>query len=340
MLGPAFLGFAVAVAFWPGLISAAVVPRWALLAAGLPLVSWLDPRRLSPVALGLLGAAVLYAALSLAWAPDPVRGVNDLIRLLILGAAMLVGANLNDIGPVMRAMAWGVAVSCVLAIVQMFGWSIVAQAAPPAGLFYNRDFLAEIAAVFFVWAVLSREWAVIPLLLIPLAVSGSRIALIGVAAGFMVLRPRISIPIALVAITLIAAVTAGFSDKVTTIGARLDIWRVALGGITLWGNGLESFTAAYPASEYAHSDFFQSLYELGIGALPLLVLLLMATWQGGASPLGAAMACVLAEYFVAFPLHLPTSAFVVGLLAGHLVRHRGRHCRIEYLSGGLVVPAI
>lgn len=61
------LGFLVAVAYWPGLISAAVVPRWAILAVALPLLSWLDPRQ---IRLGIAGAlVVLLLAIAISLQP-------------------------------------------------------------------------------------------------------------------------------------------------------------------------------------------------------------------------------------------------------------------------------
>ena len=42
----AVLGFAVSAAYWPGMLSAAFTPRWAVIAAGVFFVSSLDPRNI------------------------------------------------------------------------------------------------------------------------------------------------------------------------------------------------------------------------------------------------------------------------------------------------------
>jgi hypothetical protein len=322
VVGPAILGFAVAVAFWPGLMSAAVVPRWSLIAVGLPMVSWLDPRRLSDAGLILLGLYAGYAALSLAWAPDPITGTNDLFRILVFVGAVLAGACFEDISPILRAVAWGVAISALIALIQLTGWSPVSQAESPAGLFYNRDVLAETAAILFVWALFSRQIVLASLLAVPLLVCGSRVALACVVLGIAAVRPRVALIGVLVIGLGIVVFTIWHPAKLNSGFVRLEIWHATLVGVTAIGNGLGSFAVAYPIPEHAHSDILQSFYELGIGATPLLALLLLATWKMASEPIGAAMACLFGEYAVAFPLHLPLTTFLAGLLVGNLVRRR------------------
>ncbi len=320
-MGIALLGFGVAITFWPGLMSAAVVPRWCLIALGLPLVSWLDPRCLGPVTLALLIAYVGYAGVSLLWAPDPMAGSNDLFRVLIFAGCVLAGANVEDPTMFMRAMGWGVTLSSVLIVMQSAGWSGIAQATPPAGLFYNRDFAAELAAVFFVWAVFSRDIPLAVMLAIPLAVCGSRIALACAALGFVSARPRWAVlPVMIMGATVVS-LTLWHPEKLTTLMARMDIWEFTLFGVTPFGEGLGGFAVAQPVWEYAHSDLLQSFYELGIGALPLLAIMVLAL-RAVDLPIRAAMACLVGEYATAFPLHLPATALVAGVLVGHLARKR------------------
>lgn len=334
------LAFTVAIAFWPGLLSSAVAPRWALMAVGLPLCSRLDPREIDPRAQILIGALLTYAAASLLWSTGPLDGWNDLFRLLIFLGAILAGSNQEDLSPVMRAMAWGVAVSALLVPFQLAGHSPVDEASIPAGLFYNRDFLAEAAAVFFVWAVFSREVWLAALLAIPLAVSGSRVALLCAAAGILSAGSRKTMIGAACLVAVAVGVMFVFPNKIGSAETRLVLWQGGIGGIVPFGQGLGSFMAAHPTWEYAHSDLIQSFYELGIGAIPLLAFLIFATISPASAAIRGAMVCVFGEYLIAFPLHLPATTLVAGLLAGNLVRGRTAARAFGYVGrGGLVANA-
>jgi hypothetical protein len=184
------LAFAVSVAFWPGLGGLATAPRWCLLAAGLPLVSWLDPRHLPPPLIWLLAIGISYACLSLLWAPATMTGINDLMMLVICVAALIAASALDDISPVLIALCVGVGISGLLAVIQVFGYSPIAQAIGsgwttlrPAGLFYNRGVLAETAAPLLVWAACSRRVVLVLPLAIPLLLCQSREAILAAGVG-------------------------------------------------------------------------------------------------------------------------------------------------------------
>lgn len=338
MTALAALAFAVAVAFWPGLLSAAVAPRWSLIAVGLPLTSWLDPRRLTRGAQICVSIVIAYAAVSLLWTPDALSGENDLCRLVLFGLAVLAGANVENLSPVMRAMGWGVAISSVLVIPQSLGWSPVIEAAPPAGLFFNRDFLAEIAAVLFVWACFAKHGKLLAMVLaVPLAICGSRIALLCVAAGMIAGSTRYArrfvTAVFLAIVACFAVITIFYPYKVNTAIIRFGIWELTLRGTTIAGDGIGSYIATFPW-EYAHSDLLQSFYELGIGGIALSTLFVLAVRAESSRAIRAAVVCMAVQYATAFPLHLPATAFLAGLLVGHVARVGDRVGVVGYVGGG------
>ncbi len=318
------LGFLSATLFWPGLPSEALAPRWAAIAVGVPLVSALDLRFASAELLWLWGSGLTLAAVSLFWSMDPLGGGLDLYHLALIGLVMLAARQLSNIDRTMAGIGWGLAISAGLCLFQIFGLSPVDQAAAPAGLFVNRDILAEAAAPVFVWALLTRRWALAIWLVIPLVLSGSRIALLATGAGiFTISTAKIRITAyAVVGCLLSAFVISLDPGKVATAWARIGIWGSALGMISPFGAGLGSFAGVHPGYEYAHSDLLQIVAELGMGAVPFIaiaIVLVRASWRVHPA-LRAAAATLGTECIVSFPLHLPTTAFLAGILAGGMVR--------------------
>ena len=318
----AVLAFGASVAFWPHIYSSAVAARWSLLAIGLPLAGWLDPRKLSIPAGAFLATAIAYAVLSIMWTPDRLTGLNETFHLLIFVAAVILGATLPSIYPVMRALAWGAGVSAVFCLLQMMGFSPVDQFAAPAGLLFNRLVAAEFAAVIFAWTVIDRRFSLMSGPLFMLAVCGSRVAIIAAVVGIISVRPRWFLLTTLAGTLTIAAGWFLFVGKTLSALTRFDIWMATISNFSFWGNGIGSFQAAYPRWEYAHSDLLQAVYEFGIGALLLVAFFTVVSIRTRPPALRAAFVCLMVECAVAFPLHLPLSTFMAGLLSGALSQRR------------------
>ena len=101
----------------------------------------------------------LYAlGITLIASPDRLGGLLEMFHLLLFASIAAAAARLDSIDGIMTAFGWGIAVSSALCVAQVLGWSPVPQLYAPAGLFGNRDFLAEAAAPVLIWAGMTRRW--------------------------------------------------------------------------------------------------------------------------------------------------------------------------------------
>jgi hypothetical protein len=327
---PAIAAFVVAVAYWPGLFSAAYMPRWWAVALAVPLAFDPDRRNVrSAVALCLL-AFLACAAASLVVSPDAQTAALDLLFLCFLVAVAFSAAGLADADPTISAFCWGVSISAALCVPQAMGWSPVFQTSGPAGLFTNSEVMAEIAAPLLVWAAVKGRWGQAALMLIPLALCHSRIAVFAAAAGVLYAWPvrrawiKPSIFAAIVVLAAASAVIFGV-DKAASGMTRLVLWGTALESIVPLGRGLGWWAFAHPGGldQVAHSDALQYVVELGAGSIFLLIVPFLVLKRGiGHAAERAAFVVLCIEAVVSFPLHLPASGFLFALLAGSLARDR------------------
>ncbi len=317
--------FAVAVAFIPGIMSAAILPRWAVIMIGAPLVSRLSLDRLSQAMQYAIVLGLSWAACSVLVSPDPMNGALLFFFMAAMVGAFLAASELETIDDAMTGLALGVGVSSIVCLLYLAGIQTASQATPnPAGLFYNSEVLAEFAAPVFLWTVLTRRWSLALMTVVPILVCGSRIAVLVVAAGLLyAYRPRskalmAALVVALLACAIAALVVLG-EGKIASAGLRVVVWGATLLAATPFGNGLGWFEAAHPAEQFAHSDAIQAINELGLGsvflaAIPVLIL----RGNRGTNAERAVFIAICVEAIVSFPLHVPGTAFVAALVAGYL----------------------
>ena len=320
-------GAALSLAFWPGLHSPSLAPKWAVLALAGPLLA----RRMPTGALILLA----WPAITLTWSPAPLPGAGDLIHLgIILGAFLALRENAEDF---LWGAVCGIALQAPLIAAQLLGFTGVEQlSTPPAGLFLNRDILGEAAAPLAVWLLLQRRALGLVLLGVVLA-SGSRIA-IGLSGAALVLTPGLW-PIGLLGIAAASGLLAD-PGRAQAALERISIWSTTALEAPFWGAGLGSFAARWPFWEYSHSDLLQAAYELGwIPAAAILawaVGLARFAWR---SPVGGAFLVFLCEAVFDFPLHTPLAAAIGTALAARLVLARSGIQPIHAGSGTDVLSA-
>ena len=336
--------FLVGIAFWSNIVASGYVARWTLICCVLPLLAWdIKPRLTAGHYLGL--AFLIYSAVSIAWTPVAYDGWNQLIQFVFLGLAFCYGAETKSLRTFYIGSALALTISGFFAVAQKFGYAGVDQYIPPGGLFGNKNFMGEAAALCIVAMIAERLWWYLPGLFLPLGLSTCKGAMLGFAVALMVYlwsRYRwVSISIA-IAVALGALYGLGHPSMTHTLIQRADAWKDALDGLTFWGRGVGSFYSAFPefatrmppqllTFPEAHNDTLQMVYELGPGALPFLGLEAYALYRARETE-----RLVLIAFFVEglteFPLYMPFTSLVAALAIGHSF-YRGGELQLSLGSG-------
>lgn len=375
-LGPGIIAgvfsFALMVAFVPGWSSPASASRWILLAAFIPLGLLFLPVRRPPIWLVVF---LVWCALTLVWTENRWDGADALFKLGLFTGILCIGARLERIEPVIIGLGVGVAVNALIVLAQVAGFDPVDRIAGPtglgAGLFMNRNYLAEASALVLILAVGYRLWwlvpgcaiAVIPVaflapwnygasLLDLLAMPMARGALLGLAvAALMWLWGRgWHASVAMIAALLLGmAVIPALIFPNGSFSERTIMWLSTLDGMTFAGNGLGSFYSLFPSHApawdfltsrpvHAHNDWLEMAYETGLGFVAFLAWLAGA-FRGPLRPERAALAAFVVMGCFGFPLHMPATLFVAALVAGRLcgaryrLRDLGGYRRVDLYDG-------
>ena len=319
------LGFAIAIAYWPGLLSGAFAPRWAVIAVGAPALLLLWPPRIPRWVWPPLAGISAWAAASLLWTPDRAQGVADLFILAASLMVFLAAMGLPDLSSPMTGLCLGLLPSSLLCVAQIFGLDWPWQAAVPAGLFLNREVLAEFAAPLLVWAFLSRRFLLASVPAVPLILCQSRIAACALALGLIwPVGGRLrTLLLAGFALSASGACLILGSDKAASFAERIRLWDLSIDNLSFRGQGIGWFMAVHPLQQYAHSDALQYAVELGLPSALLLVLAILAYRHGRDEVARSVFISLGAEAAVSFPLHLPAGAFVAAVVGGYLARGGG-----------------
>lgn len=335
------LFFVLPLIFVPPFYDPAEAPRWALLSV-MPVVACLLPARFTPGhALGL--AFVLWAAVTLQWSPGPYEGLNALWKLIVLGALFRIGSALPTLRPVFLGVGVAFAINGAIVTAQWlsrwYGFPDIGipQLASPAGLFMNKNFAAEPAALVLVGLVAYRVWwlaaAVLPCVALTSA-RGALLALGAAGAAWVWSRSRLlavvlALGVACAGLGLWQARTYNITD---TGRQRFVIWTSTLADMTPFGRGLGAFYVRFPEiapewnslvsrPSHAHNDLLELAYETGPGIL--LVLGLLAYCLAGPSqPARLVLVAFTAESLLSFPTWFAVSGSLAALIAGHLCRDR------------------
>lgn len=341
------LVFLVMVAYVPGIPSATTAGRWAVMAAA-PLLLLARPLVNSPPGLGhWAGAAFLvWAASSLSWSVSPQDTFGALLQLAALAAAFLLGAAERDLTRVWGALLLGAAVSLPFAAAQFFGYAPVQDALRAgfwtngvlvSGLFLSRDPFVQVAVVAAIAAIgLGRYWCAAVFLVATYAAGGrTAIAMLGAAGLVWALNGhRRAAWIALAAVATVVIVALTFAASGSGLN-RAEIWATAVSNFSILGAGLGTFKAAWPSYGFAHNEFLQLGFELGVGSLLLIVVIIHAFRCPERVLEKALLGALLAAAVVWQPFQLPATALVAAVLLGHLCAGVDRVRRAE-LEGGVV----
>lgn len=294
----AFVALAVSIAFWPWWPEPGETARWIAAAFGVTLLLAAAPPPRLRIARWVL-VWVAFCFLSAAWSPSPWATAGAAMQALVLAGAFLAGTRWQSGALPLTAFAAGVAVSCLLAVPQAMGWQGLPQAEAPAGLFANRNFLAEAATAALVAAVLLRHWMLAGLLACGLVLAGSKApaAALLLALAWLLWPHRRGL--ALLSLALLAAAAAALVLWLPgSLDARLALWGPALENLSAWGHGLGATWAAWPAwgsatvpgiyaagiaPGHLHNEFLAAASDTGLAALLLVPPLLAAGDRAGAA---------------------------------------------------------
>ena len=235
----------------------------------------------------------------------------------------MLGSRLDTIRPVIIGCGLGIWVSSAVMLLGIE--TPVGDGANP-GLFANSNVIGDTAALVLVAALACRAWWLVPGIVPALWIAhcrGAWLALLVALAAYLWRWSRpLSFGLAGVgAIALVYSVEMG-SDS---INIRATMWGDILPQLTLLGRGLGSFFTDYPLyssgmdtlatrPEHVHNDWLEFAFELGVGSLFLFAVLWLSR--------SIVLLVFIVEACTGFPAHMPVTAVVAGIVAGHAVRSR------------------
>ncbi len=331
-------GFLIAATFWPALSGAANASRWTMLCVAVPVGLFFVklPPLGSPqwIVAGLLS----WATLSLTWTPVLYDGIFRLAELAILAGCFLIGSATN-VGAFYRGLAYGLGISSVICILQALGYEpvqIVADGAPPSGLFINPDMLGELCIVVLIGLLAYRMYPLIWMVLPALVLSQSRTAMVAGAIcvlGYASLRGKwkyfLAIPLLILMVYAIAPTKWQLNPDG---GGRISLWLDTIQGMTFFGHGVGSFYTTFIKfathidpfhyqPDTAHNDYLQFIFELGFPAAAVAAVGLSMLWWKANEPEKLVLLAYAVICFLAFPLHNPATASVFAVVAGYSTRN-------------------
>jgi len=337
------------------------VPRWAaiftftiiLLLAG---TGWLYRARptFRPFDWALL-ALLGWIALSVTWSSDYRQGLLELQRAVALGVLVFAFSRASP-----ERLATWIPVCANLTLLAV----MLLYAARPgiSGGFGNSNWLLEWVAITLplaAWAIVRRPmgWAAIPAVVLGgwhVATSGSNakwllLAVPVVCAVPWLVRRRQWFALAVLALVVVngALWMGAFGDPRASVLARAEIWinTAAIWSTAPWvGVGLGGFDWNYDLfrefhmpylgatlmerlaidAGLAHNELLQIVSEIGLVGLALAVICVLFMGRAGGPPaVTLAVAGVLS--MVGFPLHFPSSAFVIMAAVGLHVSRSSPH---------------
>lgn len=323
--------FAVTAAYWPGIYGAGSAPRMACLAVLVTAALLFIRVRMTAVHWAFLGL-LLYSAITGLWGLVTTEWAWGMWWLILMFASFCLGHETEDSGPMYMGAALGLVPSAVAVVFQMSGnWSWD-QVAPPSGLFVNRNFMAEAAALSVIAIAHSRRWTVLTVPAFCLLMAKSKGAFLAVAVAGVLWVWRRSRIAALGLCVLFLCAAAVLIPNALSVEIRTQVWADGIRGLSFFGAGIGEYfstvpshstnlNAAFARVEYAHNEYLHFAYEIGVGSV-LLWAVFIAALQGELESERLVLVGALVMSFFSFPLHLPATGFVAFFVAGRLCRGR------------------
>jgi hypothetical protein len=343
------LGFLTSAAYWPGILSPAMSPKWMALAVIAPALLLWRQDKIPFTWAHLFGCAlIVWAALSVLWSPVSYDSLGALVLTVILPAVCFVlGSQAATLRPLFIGAALGIGISSIIAIAQEFGWDGLPYVEKiPTGLFLNRNYMAEAAVLVAVGLIAERQWWFVPLVLPAALLPCSRGALLAFYVAMLVMFWR---RVHWAVGALLVAIPAFFVYGVLVHGTaslheRWEIWSDAIDGLQWAGNGIGSFWTTNnlyhgKTPVHAHNDFIELLAELG----PVGLVLVVAMAWNLLGPFNSGRLVLLAfatEAVFGFPAHLPATLALGAICAGHAARDRALVRNFSWASRRIGAPRL
>jgi len=216
--------------------------------------------------------------------------------------------------------------------------------------FFFPNYFGVALAIGLAGALAYRIWWFIPVSAVGLIVCQSRTAYIGAAVALFIAGirkyPATAMCAALLCLLMVLLVDKGEGSMTQ----RLGIWQMALQNMTPFGHGWGSFTAAIDAlpvkinmfnllAPGAYNDFIQLCFELGLGVIPLLVLVALC-FEGADNEARLIFWVYLAMSLTYFPLWVPVVGQFVAMSLGRMAASRFQERKSQWPDGYLKSPTI
>lgn len=207
----------------------------------------------------------------------------------------------------------------------------------PWGLMGNPNYLGIAIAIGLAGALAYGLWPFLPVAAVGLWYCQSRTAFIGAAvACFCTVRreyPATAWSAGLLCILAAVLVSKGEGS----VWQRLGIWQMTINNLTVFGHGWGSFGDVFNAipvkinltgliATGAYNDWLQLIFELGIGAIPLVVLIALCLESPNVEARTIWWTYVSMS-FTYFPLWIPGVGFFVMLALGRMAATRSERKR-------------
>jgi len=266
-------------------------------------------------------------------------GSHDLLSavyLLTLAGMFLLGYHKRDLD---RIVFWIMIFLLINIPVALFIPDI------PHGIFGNPNYLgpAMLIGIALSIAYLRQEF-ILPFL-IGLYHSQSRGAAFAAGVVLLLTLWKYSRPLAITCLGLAIGAMLWFSGtgRESAFLARMGIWQDTLNHLSLWGAGFGSFFDAYHTwpthinmtmirAPHAYNDFLELIFELGIGVIPLWLLIILS-FEGTDHRPRPILWAYFALSLTYFPLYLWGVGHISAMALGHLAASRQPQGKLKWLAG-------
>lgn len=272
-----------------------------------------------------LGAVFLgYALLSISWSVG--NRVWLTIELCSFAIAYIIGMKLQN-----HKLVWIAFAAILTSDVTGFAilWVISDETFHRMMLAFNPNYLGCALAIAIAGAIVYRLYWFIPFGVLGLCLCLSRGAAMtaGIIGTIALFRSKYkATALILPAIAVIVVFTQRETEG-TSLLSRMGVWQDTINHMTLFGHGFGSFMTEYAAfpirsnmtlllAPHAYNDFLELIFELGIGSIPLWLMLVVSIESRADGRLIIGAFCLLSLTY--FPLSVPIVGQLFALTLGGL----------------------